>query len=80
MKHIYRVEIYADDYNGYGVSSYYPLSDFYANEAEAKKVAENKNNLDCEELNKELILVGGFLSDELFGVNKAEVIRYDLNV
>ena len=78
MEKIYRVEIFASDYDK-DVENYFPLSDFFVDEDKAKKAAEEINKLNLDELNEQLRPVGGYLVRNSFGINKACVFSYNID-
>lgn len=78
MKKIYRVEIYTESYD-LSHNDYFPLSDFFAKKEDAEKAVAEINSLTFDELNDILILVGGYVSEDVYDETNAEIISYDLN-
>lgn len=76
MNTIYRIEIYA--YQGEDETTVVPMSDFYLNKEAAEKELLRISRLTLNELNKELAKVGAYMAKYHFGLNKPEMVEYNL--
>lgn len=76
MNTIYRIEIYA--YQGEDETTVVPMSDFYLNKEDAEKELLRISRLTLNELNKELEKVGAYMVRWKFGLDKPEMVEYNL--
>lgn len=76
MTTIYRIEIYA--FQGHDETSVVPMSDFYLNKEDAEKEHLRISRLTLNELNNELEKVGAYMVKWKFGLDKPEIVEYNL--